>query len=219
VLSEDALVRLPEHMSFEDGATLPCAGVTAWNAVIGGRRLSAGETLLTLGSGGVSLFALQFAKILGARVIATTSSDEKARRLRELGADEVVNYRTTRDWQKAVRDLTGGRGVEQVIDIGGGTLEKSIQSTGPEGEVEFIGRLDNGASTLDINALYGAVARLRVVAAGSRAQFVTMNRAMSVARTKPVIDRVFPFAEMREAFRYYENEQPLGKVVIVHEGE
>jgi NADPH:quinone reductase-like Zn-dependent oxidoreductase len=216
VLDEDAVVQIPDHLSFEEGATLPCAAVTAWNALTGSRRLQAGDTVLTLGSGGVSLFALQFAKLIGARVIATTSSDEKAKRLLSLGADSVINYRTTPDWHLQVRELTGGRGVDQVVDIGGGTLEKSLKSTAWEGEVEFIGMLEGAVSPLDISTLYTSIARLRVVAAGSRAQFIAMNRAIAVARLKPVIDRVFGFEELPPAFRYYESNRPLGKVVIRH---
>lgn len=216
VLSEDAFVRLPEHLSFEECATLPCAAVTAWNALTGSRRVQAGDTVLTLGSGSVSLFALQLGKLLGARVICTTSSDEKARRLESLGADAVLNYRTTPDWDVAVRELTGGRGVDQVIDIGGGTLEKSIKSVAWEGEVEYIGRLDGKSSTLDLNMLYRSISKLRVVAAGNKAQFLALNRAISVAGLKPVIDRVFGFDEVPAAFRYYESTQPLGKVVISH---
>jgi NADPH:quinone reductase-like Zn-dependent oxidoreductase len=216
VLNEDALVRFPDHLSFEEAATLPCAAVTAWNALTGGRRLQAGDTVLTLGSGGVSLFALQLAKLLGARVIATTSNDEKAKRLLSLGADHVINYRSNPDWNVEVRELTGGRGVDQVIDIGGGTLEKSVKSTAWEGEVEFIGMLESGNSTLDIRTLYTSIAKLRVVAAGNRAQFIAMNRAISAAKMRPVIDRVFGFDELHAAFRYYEATQPLGKVVIRH---
>jgi NADPH:quinone reductase-like Zn-dependent oxidoreductase len=217
VLNEEAVVKIPDHLSFEEAATLPCAAVTAWNALTGSRRLQAGDTVLTLGSGGVSLFALQLAKLIGARVIATTSSDEKAERLASLGAERVINYRTTPDWHLRVRELTGGRGVDQVVDIGGGTLERSIQSTAWEGEVEFVGMLDLAASALEINTLYTAIARLRVVAAGNRAQFVAMNRAITVARLKPVVDRVFGFDELKAAFRYYESQRPLGKVVIRHE--
>ncbi len=216
VLSEDAFVRLPELLSFEEGATLPCAAVTAWNALTGSRRVQAGDTVLTLGSGSVSLFALQIGKLLGARVICTTSSDDKARRLKSLGADAVLNYRTTPDWDVAVRELTGGRGVDQVIDIGGGTLEKSIKSVAWEGEVEYIGRLDGKSTTLDLNLLYRSISKLRVVAAGNKAQFLALNRAISVAKLKPVIDRVFGFDEVPTAFSYYESTQPLGKVVISH---
>jgi NADPH:quinone reductase-like Zn-dependent oxidoreductase len=118
VLNEEAVVHIPEHLSYEEAATLPCAAVTAWNALTGARKLRAGDTVLTIGSGGVCLFALQFAKVFGARVIATTSSDEKADRLKGMGADEVINYRTTPDWHLAVRELTRGRGVDQVVDVG-----------------------------------------------------------------------------------------------------
>jgi NADPH:quinone reductase-like Zn-dependent oxidoreductase len=149
-------------------------------------------------------------------VIATTSSDEKARRLRELGADDVINYRTTPDWHLAVRELTGGRGVDQVVEIGGGTLEKSIKSTAPEGQIGFVGRLDTTASTIDADVLYGAVATIRVVFAGSRAQFIAMNRAIGVNRVRPVIDRTFSFDDVPAAFRYFEEAQPFGKVIIRH---
>jgi NADPH:quinone reductase-like Zn-dependent oxidoreductase len=215
-LNEDALVHIPPHLSFEQAATLPCAAVTAWNALTGARRVQAGDTVLTLGSGGVSLFALQFARLFGARVIATTSSDDKARRLRALGADEVVNHRTTPDWHLAVRELTGGRGVDQVVDIGGGTLEQSIQSTALEGQVNFVGRLSGRAAAIDVDTLYTSVATVRVVFAGSRAQFVEMNRAIAVNRLQPVIDRVFPFDDVLGAFEYYETGQSFGKVVISH---
>src|SRR5262249_3272196 len=123
-LSEEAVVRFPDHLSFEEAATLPCAAVTAWNALTA-RKLPPGDTVLTLGSGGVSLFALQFAKLFGARVIVTTSSEDKVTRLKAVGADDVINYRTTPDWHIAVHELTKGRGVDQVVDVGGGTLEQS----------------------------------------------------------------------------------------------
>jgi len=214
VLSEDALVHIPEHLSFEEAATLPCAAVTAWNALTGGRRLQAGDTILTLGSGSVSLFAIQFANLFGARVIATTSNDAKAKRLQTAGADAVINYRTTPEWHLAVRELTNGRGVDQVVEIGGGTLEKSIQSSALNGQINFIGRLSDAASKIDINLLYNSLATLRVIFAGNRAQFIAMNRAITVNQLKPNIDRVFPFDEVVEAFRYFEEERPFGKVVI-----
>jgi NADPH:quinone reductase-like Zn-dependent oxidoreductase len=216
VLSEDAVVHIPEHLSFEEAATLPCAAVTAWNALTGARRLQAGDTVLTLGSGSVSLFALQFAKLFGARVIATTSNDAKAKRLRATGAEAVINYRKNPEWHLAVRELTNGRGVDQVVEIGGGTLEQSIQSTALNGQINFIGRLSDAASKIDINLLYNSVATLRVIFAGNRAQFIAMNRAIAVNGLKPIIDRVFPFEEIVEAFRYYEEAQPFGKVVISH---
>src|SRR5262245_31351666 len=181
VLSEEAVVPIPDHLSFEEGATLPCAAVTAWNALTGGRRLQAGDTVLALGSGSVSLFALQFAKLMGARVIAPTSRDEKAQVLTRLGADRVINYRTTPDWHLEMRDLTGGRGVDQVVDIGGGTLERSIKSTAWEGEVEFVGMLEEGVSTLDIQTLYTAIVRRGVGAAGNRCQVNAGHRDRETA--------------------------------------
>jgi NADPH:quinone reductase-like Zn-dependent oxidoreductase len=216
VLSEDAVVHVPEHLSFDEAATLPCAAVTAWNALTGARNLQAGDTVLTLGSGGVSLFALQFAKLFGARVIATTSSDEKAEQLRAAGANDVVNYRTIPEWHLRVRELTGGRGVDQVVETGGGTLEQSIQATALNGQINFIGLLSDSTSKIDINLFYNSVSNLRVIFAGNRAQFITMNRAISVNRLKPIIARVFPFKETVEAFRYYESAKPFGKVVISH---
>jgi NADPH:quinone reductase-like Zn-dependent oxidoreductase len=214
VLSQDAVVRIPDHLSFEEAATLPCAAVTAWNALTGAHKLQAGDTVLTLGSGGVSLFAIQFAKIFGARVIATTSTGEKASRLKAIGADEVINYRTVPDWHIAVRELTNGRGVDQVVDIGGGTLEQSIQSVALEGQVNFIGRLSDQSTTINLNTLYNAVATLRVVFAGNRAQFIAMNRAITVNHLKPIIDRIFPFDDVVSAFSQYEKGLAFGKVVI-----
>ncbi len=214
VLGEEALVRIPDHLSFEEAATLPCAAVTAWNALTGARRLQAGDTVLVLGSGGVSLFALQFAKTFGARVIATTSSDDKAARLDAIGADDVINYRATPDWHVAVRELTEGRGVDQVVDVGGGTLEQSVKATALDGQVNFVGRLSTATSTIDTNILYRAVATVRVVFAGNRTQFVAMNRAIAANRLKPLIDRTFPFADLPAAFRYFESGRAFGKVVI-----
>jgi NADPH:quinone reductase-like Zn-dependent oxidoreductase len=214
VLNEDALVHIPEHLSFEEAATLPCAAVTAWNALTGARKLQAGDTILTLGSGAVSLFALQFGRMFGARVIATTSNEEKAIRLKAAGADAVINYRKNPEWHVDVRELTGGRGVDQVVDIGGGTLEQSIQSVALNGQINFIGRLSDASSKIDINLLYNSVASLRVIFAGNRAQFDAMNRAIAINHLKPIIDRVFPFDQVIEAFHYYEETQPFGKVVI-----
>lgn len=216
VLNEEAVLHIPAHLSFEEAATLPCAAVTAWNALTGVRPLQAGDNVLILGSGGVSLFALQFAKLFGARVLATTSSNDKARRLRDMGAAHVINYRETVDWHLAVRELTGGRGVDIVIDIGGGTLEQSIKSVALDGHIAFVGRLDESNSAIDMNVLYGAVATVRVIFAGSRAHFIAMNRAISANELRPVIDRIFGFDDAPAAFRYYEEKRPFGKVVIRH---
>lgn len=217
VLPERALVHLPEHLTYEEGAALPCVGVTAWNALTGGRGLAEGETVLTLGTGGVSVFALQFAKSFGARVIATTSSDERARRLRALGADEVINYRETPDWPRAVRALTGGRGVDHVIDVVG-TLGKSLQATALEGEIAFVGMLsDEGrASPVDPTQLFASGAVIRPIPCGHRAHFLAMNERIAAHRLKPVIDRVFPFEDAHGAYRYFEQARPFGKVVLRH---
>ncbi len=219
VLSEEALVHIPDHLSFEEAAALPCAAVTAWNALTGGQPLQAGETVLTLGSGGVSLFALQFAKLFGARVIATTSSDEKAARLTSLGADDVINYRTRPDWHVAVRDLTGGRGVDHVVEVGGaGTLEQSIKATTASGEVSMVGWLANSdTSMIDIKVISATVLTLRRIAVGSRAQFIAMNRAITANQMRPVIDRVFSFDDARTAYSYYQDSQYFGKVIISHD--
>jgi NADPH:quinone reductase-like Zn-dependent oxidoreductase len=217
LLSEEAVVHVPAHLSFEEAATLPCAALTAWNSLTGGRPLQAGETVLTLGSGAVSLFAIQFAKLFGARVISTTSSDDKAERLKDLGADEVINYRTTLDWHVAVRELTGGRGVDHVVEVGGaGTLEKSCKSVTVEGQISWVGGLALGQPTIELNTLRGALATLRFVVIGSRAQFIAMNRAVAANRLKPIIDRVFSFDDAPAAFRYFEDQQHFGKVVISH---
>ncbi|MEO7909757.1 MAG: NAD(P)-dependent alcohol dehydrogenase [Roseiflexaceae bacterium] len=216
-LPEAGVVHIPDHLSFEEAAALPCAAVTAWNALTGGHTLQAGDTVLTLGSGAVSLFALQFAKLFGARVIATTSSEAKGERLKALGADAVINYRTTPDWHIAVRDLTAGRGVDHVVEVGGsGTIRQSIKSTRFEGEIAMIGSLaaDTSADSGVYGAAWAAVVTLRSIAIGSRAQFLAMNRAIVVNRLKPVIDRVFPFEDAKAAYRYYQEAQPFGKVII-----
>ena len=205
----------PDHLSFEEAATLPCAAVTTWNALCGSVPLLPGQTVLTLGSGGVSLFALQLAKLFGARVIATTSSADKAERLKALGADEVINYRTTPDWHVAVRGLTGGRGADVVVEVGGaGTLEQSLKATAAEGQISVVGSLAKETSTIDVGAISATVVKMHRIAVGSRAQFNSMNRAVAMHRLRPVIDRVFPFREAVEAFRYYEAGSYFGKIVI-----
>ena len=216
VLPESALVPVPEHLSFDEAAGLPCAGVTAWNALYGGARpLQTGDTVLTLGSGAVSLWALQLAKAGGARVIATTSSADKAEHLRALGADAVLNYRETPAWAEAVRGLTEGAGVQRVVEVGGGaTLAQSLRAVAFSGEVAFIGTLADGPATLDANALFASGATLRVIAAGSTAQLSQMTRAVAVNRLRPPLGRVFDFDDAREAFAHYARGEGFGKVVI-----
>jgi NADPH:quinone reductase-like Zn-dependent oxidoreductase len=210
VLPESALVPVPRHLSFAEAATLPCAGVTAWNALSG---VHAGDTVVTLGTGGVSLFAVQFAALLGAEVLATTSSEDKARRLKALGAHEVLNHRTTPDWPAGVRAATGGRGADRVVDVVG-NLPASLRAVAVAGQVALVGFVGGDVPVLDPRVLFGSGASVRSITVGSQAQFRAMNRAIEVNGLRPVLDREFAFEEVVRAFRYYEDEQPLGKVVI-----
>src|SRR5882762_9470128 len=218
VLNEEALVHIPSHLSFEEAATLPCAAVTAWVALTGHRRVTAGDTVLTQGSGGVSVFALQFARILGARVIATTSSAEKAGRLKALGASEVINYTETPDWDEKARELTDGRGVDCVVEIGGPrTITKSLKALAVGGHVSLIGEsLSPSGTMLDPLLLTGRGITVGSISVGSRADFEAMNRAIASHRLRPVIDRTFPFAEAKEAYRHFDGRGHFGKVVIAH---
>ncbi|MQY05844.1 zinc-dependent alcohol dehydrogenase family protein [Actinomadura macrotermitis] len=212
LLDASALVPIPDHLSYEEAATLPCAAVTAWNALTG---LRPGQTLVTQGSGGVSLFALTFAKALGARVIATTSSPAKAARLRELGADEVVDYRADPDWPARVRELTGGLGADHVVDVAG-LLEQSLKAVRMAGHVACVGFVSETAPPIDPRVLFASGATLRAVAVGSRAQFAEMNRVIEVNRLRPVIDQVFAFDDAPAAYRHYASGAAFGKVVITH---
>ena len=211
----DGLLVVPEHMSFEEASTLPCAGVTAWNALMHGKVLKAGETVLTLGTGGVSILALQLAKIAGARVIITSSSDEKLARARELGADEGVNYKTHPDWEKKVLELTGGRGADHVVDLGGvGTLPHSYQAVGPGGEISLIGVMTRPEGDLSPYPLMMKGATLRGIFVGGREHFEGLMRAVDVNELHPVIDKVFDFDAAADAFAYMKSAQHFGKIVI-----
>jgi NADPH:quinone reductase-like Zn-dependent oxidoreductase len=213
-LHEDGLVEVPPHLSDEEAATLPCAGVTAWNALVVEGRIKAGDTVLVLGTGGVSLFALQLARIAGLRVIATSGSDEKLRRALELGASEGINYRTTPDWEKRVLALTGGSGVELVIEVGGaGTLGKSLRAVRVGGTIALIGILSGSGEVNPLPAIMRGI-RIQGIFVGSRAMFEAMNHAIGLHRMRPVIDRVFRFEEAREALRHMESGAHFGKVVL-----
>jgi NADPH:quinone reductase-like Zn-dependent oxidoreductase len=221
VLSEEALVHVPSHLSFEEAATLPCAAVTAWVALTGHRKVTAGDTVLTQGSGGVSVFALQFARLLGARVITTTSTAEKAERLKALGASEVINYTETPDWDEKARELTDGRGVDCVVEIGGPrTIAMSLRALAVGGHISLIGAsLSRSGTGLDPDPLLltGRGITLGSISVGSRADFEAMNRAIALHRLRPVIDRTFPFAEAKAAYRHFEGRGHFGKVVIAHD--
>lgn len=216
VLHEDGLVALPQALSFEEGATLPCAAVTAWHALmVAGKPIKPGDSVLALGTGGVSIFALQFARAAGARVIVTSSHEEKLERARKLGATDTINYKTTPEWGKGALDLTGGRGVDCVVEVGGaGTLSKSFQAVGFGGKVALIGVLAGPAGDTSPHPLMFKSASLHGIFVGSRAMFEDMLAAMTVNRIKPVIDKVFPFEDAAGAYRYQMEGRHFGKVVI-----
>ncbi len=214
VLHEEGLVRIPSQLSFEQAATLPCAAVTAWNAVLVKGALQPGHTLLTLGTGGVSLFAAQFALMAGARVIATTGNDDKAARLHALGIADVINYRTLPDWDARVRELTDGRGADLVVEVGGpGSLARSIAALRYCGHISVVGNLA-GKALIDPGALFAKRASMCGIQVGSRDMFEAMNRAIAMAQLEPVIDRVFDFSDTRAAYEYLASGKHFGKVVI-----
>ncbi len=211
---ENGLVRIPEHLSFEEAATLPCAAVTAWDALVDSGRLKAGQTVLALGTGGVSIFALQLAKMHGARVIITSSSDEKLERAKKLGADETINYKSAPDWDKEVLSRTNKIGVDHVIEVGGaGTLSKSLNSVRVGGHVALIGVLASGNDFNPLTVLMKCV-RLQGILVGSRKMFEDTNSAIEANKLKPVIDKTFAFEEVREALKYMESGSHFGKIVI-----
>ena len=215
VLPETGVVPMAQSLDYAHAACLPCAGVTAWNALYGGQHpLQPGETVLVLGTGGVSILALQFAHAAGARVIATSSSDSKLEQARALGAAELVNYRSHPEWEKEVLRLTGGRGVDHVIEVGGaGTVPKSIAATRIGGFVQLIGVLTAG-SPFEPTPLIGRSVTLRGLYVGSRQMFEAMNRHIAQAGIKPVIDRTFAFEQAKDAYRHLEAAGHVGKIVI-----
>jgi NADPH:quinone reductase-like Zn-dependent oxidoreductase len=214
VLPESAVVRVPEHLSDEEAATLPCAAVTAWNGLVASGGVKPGETVLVQGTGGVSLFALQFARLAGARVIVTSGSDAKLQRALALGAAEGVNYKAVPEWGERVRQLAGGAGVDHVIEVGGaGTLPQSLRAVRMGGHLALIGVLSGYGQANPLPILMKNV-RVQGIYVGSRALFEAMNRAIALHRLRPVVDRTFPFAEAPAAFRHLESGAHFGKVVI-----
>lgn len=213
VLEERGLLPIPAHMSFEEAATLPCAGLTAWNALAEIGQLKAGETVLLLGTGGVSIFALQFAKMHGARVIITSSSDEKLTRAREIGAWQTINYTQHPDWENVIMEMTDGRGVDHVVEVGGaGTVARSVEAVRIGGTVAMIGVLTDGL--LNPTAVMRKSVRLQGLYVGSRQMFERMNAAINGGELRPVIDVTFSFADAREAFHHMESAKHFGKIVI-----
>jgi len=216
VLEEDGAVVLPAGLSFEQGATLPCAAVTAWHALVEIGQLKAGDTVLVQGSGGVSIFALQFARMFGARVIATSSSAAKAERLRAMGAEAVIDYKATPDWDQEALRLTGGRGADLIVEVGGaGTLPRSFLAARLGGRIAVIGLL-TGPSQVDPMPILRRNLRVQGLYVGSKQMFEAMNRAIAAGSLEPVIDKIFPFAEAKEAYRHLKGQSHFGKIVIAH---
>jgi NADPH:quinone reductase-like Zn-dependent oxidoreductase len=212
---EDGLVHLPANYSFEEGATLPCAALTAWQSLIVRGELVPGETVLLLGTGGVSIFGLQIAKMSGAKVIITSSSDEKLERARQLGADAVINYLTTPEWGKAAANLAGRDGVDHVIEVGGaGTFLQSVRACRFGGKIGMIGILSGIEVKTKIFPIVHKSATVFGIYVGSGEMFEELNRALEQSNVRPVIDKVFPFAAAREAFEYMASGSHFGKVVI-----
>lgn len=215
VAHEQSLVAIPAHLDFNEAATLTCAGVTAWNTLFVEGRLKAGDSALLLGTGGVSIWALQLARAAGLHTIITSSSDEKLERARALGAHATINYRTTPEWQQEVLRLTDGYGVDLVVEVGGtGTLKRSLASTKMGGTVAIVGGVSGFGGELEPFSLIGGARRLSGIYVGSRQMLEDLNRLVEVAGIHPVVDRVFAFEAAREAYEYLEAGRHFGKVVI-----
>lgn len=216
-LSDEGLVALPEHLSFEEGACLPCAAVTAWVGLTRCGRMQAGDNVLLQGTGGVSVFGLQFAVAAGAKPIITSAHELKLEHARRLGAVHGINYRLEPEWDQVVRRLTHGIGAHQILEVGGeGTLARSLAALAPGGHVAIIGGLAGFGGNINAASLIGRNASVTGVFVGSRADFEEMNAFVSRHRIRPVIDRVFPFARAADAYAYMDSGSHFGKVVIAH---
>ncbi len=215
LIDAEAVSRIPDHLSWEEAATLPCAGLTAWRAVAIEAPVGPGKTVLVQGTGGVSIFALQFAKARGATVVATSSSDAKLARAKALGADHLINYKTTPDWGAKARELTGGHGVDVIVEVGGeNTLGQSLNAARAGGSIVIIGVLGGFSSPIMIPVLFSKNLRLIGVSVGSRAQFDEMATAIDKWKLKPVIDQLFPFANVPEALHLMQEQGHFGKIVV-----
>ena len=216
-LSEEGVVKLPDYLSYLEAATLPCAAVTAWSALTQTSALKPGDKLLVQGSGGVALFALQFAKMMGAEVTVISSSDAKIERLKSMGADHAINYVTTPEWAKASRALTQGQGFDHILEVGGEkTLPQSLRCIRPGGTLSMIGILSGAAMSTSLGLIITRQVRLQGVTVGHRDGFESMLRAMAQHKIQPVIDRVFSFEQLKEAFDYLKSGVHFGKICIDH---
>ncbi len=212
--SSESIVGVPDHLSYVEAATLPCAAVTAWNALVVSGNVQPGDTVLTLGTGGVSVFAVQLAKLFGAKVIATSSSNDKLDSISKLGADETINYREREDWDKAVLELTDGQGVDHVIEVGGtGTLAKSVKAVRVGGHIAMIGALNMSGEFNPIPIFMKGI-RLQGIFIGSRQMFEDMNEKIASVGLKPVIDREFAFEDAANALEYMGGGSHFGKIVV-----
>ncbi len=215
VLDAEGVSRVPEHLTDLEAATLPCAALTAWSALVAQGEVRAGDTVLVQGTGGVSIFALMLARALGARVIITSSSDHKLERARKLGSWAEINYRDDPDWGKTARQLTGGEGVDHVVDVGGAaTLPQSLRAVRAGGQISLLGMLSGTSLELNIIPIVMQNIRVQGILVGSREGFEAMCRAIDQHQIRPVIDRVFPFDEAREALAYMKGGRHFGKVCI-----
>jgi NADPH:quinone reductase-like Zn-dependent oxidoreductase len=215
VFSEDGLVHAPVSLTDEEVAALPCAAVTAWHALFGHAGTVPGDTVLLQGTGGVSLFALQFAKLSGLRTIITSSSDQKLVRAKKLGADETINYKTTPNWDEAARQLSGGEGVDHVIEVGGGdTLARSMKALRTHGAISVIGVLSGAGAAITPVSMLVSSARIQGIYVGSRNMFEQMNRAIRFHDVKPVVDQTFEWTYLKEALRHMESQQHFGKICL-----
>jgi NADPH:quinone reductase-like Zn-dependent oxidoreductase len=215
VLEEEGVVKIPAHLTVEEGATLPCAAVTAWHALVEHGKVIAGQTVLLQGTGGVSIFALQLAHAMGVQVVITSSSDDKLARAKKLGANHGINYKSTPDWEKAAMDFTGGRGVDQVIEVGGaGTLTRSFGAIRVGGKISMIGGLSGPATELNPVLIQARRANVQGISVGSTQMFEAMNRAIAANGIKPVIDKVFGFDAVQAAYKHMASGAHVGKIVI-----
>ncbi|MCA8898401.1 MAG: NAD(P)-dependent alcohol dehydrogenase [Hyphomonas sp.] len=212
---ETAFTRMPDGWSFEEAATLPCAALTAWRGIVCEAKIKPGDWVLTQGTGGVSIFALQFAKAAGCRVISTSSSPEKMARLKQLGADHVINYKETPEWGKAAFELTGGRGVDEVVEIGGpGTMAQSINACRPGGHISLIGVLTGISGEVPTAALFSRNITLSGITVGSRRMQEDMIDAIEANGIRPVIDSKFPLDQIAAAFAHQASQKHFGKIVL-----
>jgi len=213
--SQEGLSKVPDFLTDQQVATLPCAALTAWRGVFEDARLEPADTVVLQGTGGVSIFGLQFAHAAGYRTLITSSSDEKLERAKALGADHVVNYRTTPEWSKAIREATGGRGADYIMEVGGaGTIHESMRAIRIGGHIAIIGVVAGGGEPFNPATLIGNSARLQGLSVGSRDMFEAMCRAIELHKIQPVVDKVFPWTEAKAAFAAMAAGEHFGKIVL-----